>query len=240
MEAAERTTIRNLEELASHPSIIKGIHEACDQWCTYCPATKHCLVFRYSDGLADSIEWDTSGTTGNDLAANIVFVKTLAQVEGRRAPPEIEVVLSRGPREHIKAALSDPLENLGRTYMDVAEAYLASRPDVPFEIIYRAGGPTPLEVFAWYHALAPARIFRAILNAAEAAAGVEARDVDALRAAKVALLGIDRSLAALPAIAAEDDDPRLQFLHAHLTRLQKEVEARFPDARAFRREGLDQ
>ena len=240
MEVTTERTKSDLQQLARDPAIIKAIHEACDQWCMYCPATKHCLVFRCSDGVADTIDWDTSGKTTHGVAAGMVFVRTIAEAEGRRAPPEIDVVLSRGPRGPIVAALSDPLEHLGRTYMHVAEAYLASRKDVPFEIIYRSGGPTPLEVFAWHHTLAPARIFRAILNAAEAAAGTEGRHVDALRAAKVALLGIDRSLEALPALAADDDDPRLKFLQTHLSRLRNEVEARFPDARAFTREGLDQ
>src|SRR5919109_298893 len=110
-------TTHEIAQLAGNPSLIKGIYEACDQWCMYCNATKHCLVYRCSEGLAEAIG----------------------------------------------AALSDPLENLGRMCMDIAEAYLASRLDVPFEIIHRADGPTPLEVFAWYHSLAPARVFRAVL-----------------------------------------------------------------------------
>jgi hypothetical protein len=55
----------------------------------------------------------------------------------------------------------------------------------------------------------------------------------------VALIGMDRSLDALVSIAAEDDDPRLDLLQAHLRRLRREVEARFPDARRIVRPGLD-
>lgn len=239
MEVTIEGTKHTIEELARDPSLIKGIHEACDQWCMYCPATRHCLAYRCSLGAADSIEWDMDGKTTHDLAAGMMFVKALADAEGRLAPPEVEVVLSRGPRERVAAALSDPLENLGRAYMDVAEAYLASRADVPFEIEFHAAGPTPLEVFAWYHTLMPARIFRAVLSEAEAASGINGRDVDALRAAKIALIGIDRSLNALPALAGEDDDPRLQFMQRQLTRLRIEAERRFPEARAFVRAGLD-
>jgi hypothetical protein len=53
------------------------------------------------------------------------------------------------------------------------------------------------------------------------------------------LIGMDRSLDALVAISAEDDDPRLESLQAHLRRLRREVEARFPSARTFVRAGID-
>jgi hypothetical protein len=59
-------------------------------------------------------------------------------------------------------------------------------------------------------------------------------------AAKVALLGIDRSIEALATMAAEDDEPQLDSFRAQLRRLRREVEARFPSARAFVRPGLDE
>jgi hypothetical protein len=240
MEVTIESKSRDIRDIASNPSLIKGIYEACDQWCMYCHATSRCLVYRCSEGLADSIDSDRADSrTLNDLATDMMFTKALADAEGRRAPPEIELMLSEGSRDAIVTALRDPLENLGRACLDVAAAYLASRSDVPFEIVYRPDGPTPLEAFAWYHSLAPARIFRAVLTAADAARGVEGRDVDTLRAAKVALLGIDRCLDALPMLVAEDNDPRLPFLQAQLTRLRTEVERRFPAARTFVRAGLD-
>ena len=239
MAVTSEGTKREIKQIARDPSLIKGIYEACDQWCMYCRATKHCLVYRCSEGLADIIDWDTSRKTTNGLAADMLFVQALADAEGRRAPSEIVAVLSRGPREPIVAALSDPLENLGRSCLEISEAYLATRPDVPFDIVHRSSGPTPLETFAWYHALAPARVFRAILSAGEAANGIEGRDIDALNAAKVALIGIDRCLEALPTLAAADDDPRLPLLQTQLSRLRIDVESRFPAARAFVRAGLD-
>jgi hypothetical protein len=66
-----------------------------------------------------------------------------------------------------------------------------------------------------------------------------ARSVDAPISAKIALIGIDRSLDALATMALEDDDARLELLRGQLRRALKEVEARFPGARAVVREGLD-
>lgn len=233
------TTRRDLVELARDPTLIKGIHEACDQWCAYCPVTARCLAFRASGATTERAVRDPCGEGFQGVAAGMLLLKALAQVEGRRAPPEIETMLARGSKEHVVAALNDPLEHLGRNYMDVSEAYLSSRPDVSIEFAWRASGPTPFEVFAWYHGLAPARVFRALLCASEAAAGVEGRDEDALRAAKVALIGIDRSIDALQSMTTTDDDPRLEFLQAHLPRLRAELERRFPKARRFHRKGLD-
>jgi hypothetical protein len=53
------------------------------------------------------------------------------------------------------------------------------------------------------------------------------------------LIGIDRSLDVLAALAAEEENARLDLLQAQLRRLRREVDGRFPEARAFVRAGLD-
>jgi hypothetical protein len=85
----------------------------------------------------------------------------------------------------------------------------------------------------------PAKAYRALVSAAQAARGDETRATDALVSAKVALIGIDRSLDALTAMIVDHDDARLAVMHVHLQRMRREMNARFPDARSFIREGLD-
>ena len=77
------------------------------------------------------------------------------------------------------------------------------------------------------------------LSAGAERAGLGNRTDDALAAAKLALVGIDRSLDALAEMAAHDEDARLEFIRKYLRRLRREVERRFPDARAWVRPGLD-
>jgi hypothetical protein len=62
-----------------------------------------------------------------------------------------------------------------------------------------------------------------------------------LGSAKVALLGLDRSLAAWRVLRGGLDDPRDPVLPmlARLDRLRRDAEAAFPEARAFRRPGFD-
>jgi hypothetical protein len=230
----------SLATLARDPVIIPGIYDACDQWCAYCRATHRCLAFRATNAAAIGRVFDASGADGSHVAEGTLLLKMLADAEGRPAPPEIEAAVS-GNREHIRRVftIDDALERIGRRYLMVAEAYLGSRADFPPPCDYRPEGPTALEVLAWHHVLAPARIFRAILADAEAREGIRGRRTDTLRAAKVALIAIDRSMRALEELSTTDDDPRLDLLRGILRQLGDAVDARFSAARAYVRPGLD-
>jgi hypothetical protein len=230
----------SLAARARDPSLIAGIYEACDQWCAYCRATSRCLAFRATNaadvgGVFDAIEGD-----GERVAEGLQFLKLLADAEGRLAPPEIEAVLS-GDCERARQVfdIDDPLERLGRRYMMLAAAYLQSRAEFPPDCRWRPAGPTAFEVLAWYHVLVPSRVFRAILADAEARHGVPGRRADTLRAAKLALVGLDRSARAIAELSVSDDDPRLELLRALLHQLRDTVESRFRGARDYRRPGLD-
>jgi hypothetical protein len=219
------------------PTLIPGIYESCDQWCMYCHATNRCLAYRSSPDI-QSGKQDIHRPLAERLFEGMMFLKRLCDAEGRPTP-EIDAILSDDPREQLVIEVNDPLERMAGRYGQVSDAYLMSRPDFPFEMYARVSGPTPFEVFAWYHRLISAKIYRALLSAAHAARGEAGRHREALMAAKVALIGMDRSLDALAAMTAEDDDPRHELMQAQLRRLRREVEARFPDARGVVRPGLD-
>ena len=172
------------------------------------------------------------------LYDGMMFYKRLSEAEGTPTP-ELDAMLSGDPRHITMPPVNDPLEGAGGRYARLSSAYLASRDDLPFEMIRHPNGPTPFEAFAWYHFLIAVKISRAVTSSAAAARGDEAKRTDALVSAKVALIGIDRSLDALASMTVEDDDPRLELMAGQLRRLKREMEARFPDARAVVREGLD-
>ena len=229
-----------LHELAADPALVKGIYLTCDQWCAYCPATDRCLAFRCSpESRLDVDELPGTGD-GEHVMEGLAALKSLTEAEGCLAPPEIEAMLS-DDRECKRRllTLNDSLERLGRVYMSVSEAYVNTHPHPPVQIAARPSGPTPFEVFAWYHAMVPARVFRAILCLAEHSAGVHGRRTDMLGAAKMALVGLDRSIDAVQTMSAHDDDPRLELMQSQLRRLRTGVEQRFPGARGFIRPGLD-
>ncbi len=169
----------------------------------------------------------------------LVLYKHLNEAEGTPTP-EVDALLRGDFREPTPVAPGDePLERAANRYARLSDAYLLSRNDFPFAMVWHPTGPTPFEVFAWFHTLIAAKVYRALSSSAAAARSEEAKRADALISAKVALIGIDRSVSALSALSAEDDDPRLELLEAHLRRLGRELEGRFPEARGFVREGLD-
>ena len=232
--------VRSLDEMARDPALIHGIYDACDQWCVYCRATARCLAFRATNAADVGGVFDPAGDPERASGGSLLL-KVLADAEGRLAPPEIEAVASGSPQlVHEVFSLDDPLERLGRRYMLIADAYLESQPDfAPAAGGWRREGPSSREVIAWFHVLAPARVFRAILADGEARRGVRGRHADALRAAKVALLGLDRSVSAIESLQSSDDDPRLELMLTLVRQLRQAVESRFAGARAYQRPGLD-
>ena len=230
------TTTPPFVQVAADPTLVKGIYDACDQWCMYCPATQQCLAFRCNSEIRSGKQ-DIHRNLADRLDQGMTFLKHLCEAEGRPTT-EIDAILSDDPQTTIQVIeINDPIERMGRRYGRLSDAYHVS-PDFPFEMRPRASGPTPFEVFAWFHQLVPAKVYRALLSAAQAARR-QARREDALVSAKVALIGMDRSLDALQAMCAEDDDPRLDMMQLQLRRLRREVEGRFPEARNVVRPGLD-
>ena len=159
--------------------------------------------------------------------------------EGRTIP-ELDALIAdhlRTPGE--LTPVDDPLERLGRRYARTSSSYIASHPEFPFVMQYRPMGPTAFEVFTWYHLLIAVKIYRALVGSAAAPRGGRYLLRDAQFSAKTALLGIDRSLTAIREMQDSDDDVRLPHLESQLRRLGRELEGRFPGARAMVRPGLD-
>jgi hypothetical protein len=220
------------------PTLIKGVYNACDQWCMYCPVTDRCLAYRCSPEIRSGRQ-DIYRSLAERLYEGITFFKRLRETEGTPTP-ELDAMLADDLRAQATLPpIDDPLERAGARYARLSHAYLVSRSDYPFEMTCRPSGPTPFEVFAWFHTLVPVKIYRSLVCAAGAARGDADKKQDSLISAKVALIGIDRSLDALAAMAAEDDDARLELLQGQLRRVCRELEGRFPEARAYLRVGLD-
>lgn len=220
------------------PTLIKGIYNTCDQWCMYCPATARCLAYRCSPEI-QSGRRDIFKSLADRLYEGMSFAKQMSEADGTPTP-ELDELLANDPRTTTTIArVDDPLERAGARYAHLSEAYLHSRADYPFVMTPRPSGPTPFEVFVWFHLLIAAKIYRALMASSAVARGDESKRADALVSAKVALIGIDRSLDALDVMARDDSDTRLESLQGQLRRVKRELEGRFPEARGVVREGLD-
>jgi hypothetical protein len=226
--------------LATDPNLVPGIYNSCDQWCHYCPATDRCLAYKCRPDLQGTGSYE-------DIEAKIFesmrYLKDCHDAEGLQPPEDLVRLLSGDPLARAAyAPIDDPLERMGKHYAVLATAFLASL-DEPLPagpLPRREHGPTPFDVFLYYHVQIAVKIYRAISSAREAArtGGAQAR-WDADVSAKVALLDIDRSDEALQVMALDDPDPRIDHMRRHLSRLRREVEGRFPPARGLVRPGLD-
>ena len=102
-----------------------------------------------------------------------------------------------------------------------------------------------VEVIRWYHMFIGVKIARAVghdgLDDEGPDEGQDGPNTDALGSAKIALIAMDRSLAAWARLRAHlsDDSDAIIDLLVQLDRLRKKVETHFPTARAFVRPGWD-
>ena len=227
--------------VAKDPTIIPGVHHHCDEWCDYCPVTARCLAFKCQPAAGGGDIYDN---VAQMMRAAMTFLKDCHEAEGLEPPEELLRLLedSDAPSRVTHAPLEDPLGRMARHYAMLAAALLATqaRGTLTERFPKREHGPTPFEIFAFYHMLIGIKICRAIVSAAEAARnGGAAARADSDMSAKVALVAIDRSCEALQVMTLDDGDPRIEHLQRHLARLRRQVEGRFPAARAFVRPGLD-
>jgi hypothetical protein len=226
--------------LASDSTLVPGIYNGCDQWCHYCPATERCLAYKCRPDTQDGSIYDN---LEERMFESMRYLKACHEAEGLEPPEDLLRLLS-GERPHeTYMAIDDPLERMGKHHAILATAFLVTSgtPLPAGPLPKREHGPTPLDVFLFYHVLIAVKIYRAISSSLEAerTGGARAR-WDADVSAKVALIGIDRSDEALQVMALDDDDARIPHMRKHLSRLKREVEARFPAARTLVRPGLDE
>jgi hypothetical protein len=219
-------------KLAKDPNLVPGIYNTCDQWCEYCPATARCFSFRARQGR--------TGLEAGLIAA-MGSLRDCYEAEGLEMPEEMRLLIA-GQFDRARQRKADPIEQMANQYLRTAAALIASIAPEHRHGLFdrRADGPTPLEIFVFYHWTIGVKAARAVASAGEAdRTGSAAARRDAECSAKVALLAIDRSDEAMQVIALDDPDPRLEIVRRLAVRLRRELERRFPAARSVVRPGLD-
>lgn len=222
--------------IASDPRLIPGVHHYCDEWCTYCEVTERCLAFRCTE------EWRKERSRTADeppfatRAEAIAFTRQLAEVEGA-STEELDALVSSPPgRSGIHT--SDPLAEIAWRYakaVAVLLSELARQP--PYDAV--AGSPSAMDVIVWFHVRIYMKLFRALVARERVAAGHAHKQDEAAGCAKIALVAIARSRAALPLLLTEGNARQIARLEAMLAALEKGTDARFPQARGYLRVGLD-
>jgi hypothetical protein len=254
-----------MKKLNDDPKFINRLYNYCDHWCERCPFTSRCMNFalnnkhvndQKSRDISNEAFWqrlskslkqtrdlleDTAKQKGINFAA-INANKILANKE----------ISDEFVRSHVCCRMAKTYTEIVDNWFDLVgdiSEQIEKGTDVTsdFELPHlRSKKGTSLEdalqIIRWYQNQIYIKLMRAVRSGLEEAPKISddfARDSDG--SAKVALIAIDRSIAAWGEIRNHyplNDDKIMELLR-QLGQLNNKVEAAFPDARAFVRPGFD-
>ena len=256
----------HIKKLAENPEFIPGIYNYCDRWCERCAFTSRCMTYALSEDDFDSPQSrDISNKAFWDKLHGI-FKITLEMV--KETAEEMGIDLEAIDRDEIKkqteqvhkTAKEQPYTQAALVYTKMVDDWFDSNKelleDKADELQTLAEAEIPgtrpndgavsiqdcLEVIHWYQH----QIYVKLCRGASGMIRGELEDLeyfpeDANGSAKVALIGIERSMAAWAGLLDQfpDQEQSILDLLAHLKNLLRQVEAAFQDARSFVRPGFD-
>ena len=253
--------IDKIKNLASDDKFISGIYNYCDRWCERCPQTSRCLNYHISEE-----EFSTPET--RDIN-NEAFWKKMSEIMETTLEMLNDMMVSAGidPEQldndeymEEERAIEEAAENhvvcrMAREYADMAgdwfdgaeDLFGPSRHEISTpdeENIGKESNNDVMDVILWYQHQIYVKLMRAVSGSIEESNydEVDGYASDSDGSAKVALIGIDRSIAAwgnlyklLPGFHANS----IKNILVHLDELRRKAEKTFPDARKFIRPGFD-
>ena len=232
---------RTLTELANNPDLISGIYNYCDRWCERCPLTSRCLVY--------ATEQEQDDSPGNRDIHNEAFWKKLGSIfkETRKMIAEwatdagldlTEPIAEDESSSRRKRQLVDnhPLAKAGKKYANAASEWFREFDHEHAESLEEAR-----EVIQWYQYQIAVKTMRALSGRREELDEDPELPKDSDGSAKVALIGIDRSIAAwrLMQLSLPQRAETIITLILQLEKLRTRLEHGFPNARDFVRPGFD-
>lgn len=251
---------RSLTELASNPDLISGIYNYCDRWCERCPLTSRCLVYAtekeddessQTHDLTNEAFWRKLGTIFQETRDMIAEWASEAGIDLNRAEEEDDPAQRKRKRQQVD---NHPLAGAGKKYANDASDWFRELDQTVEVSDSRVAEPElesaerledAREVIQWYQYQIAVKTMRAL------SARIDEREIDPETAdfpkdsdgsAKVALIGIDRSIAAwrLAQLSLPERESSIVPLLLQLERLRQRIEKTFPEAREFVRPGFDE
>ncbi len=246
--------------------LIAGIYNYCDTWCERCLLTSRCRSFQIQSetGLAKPMDAGENLVQQLTEALNMTkqYIANLAQnqeISGPDAPTEEQTQVLEEKATRRESARRHPVSELANEYMRLTGLWSKDEK----RLLEQAGEQQlhevelglrtqeeaiPIlnalkdawEMIRWYRTLIPVKTQSALRAMTEPTDNPHLNNYH-LGKAKLVLVSIDRSLMAWQTMLQhypEKTDDLLDLL-ALLSRLRREVETLFPDARAFLRPGLD-
>ena len=242
---------------------ISGIYNYCDRWCERCPLTDKCFLYskeqkrlaRHKAKGEDPYDWNI---VMQDVKED--FEETLKLIHKKTKEQGID--LTKLPKVEQKEYVpkNHPLMKSANTYMKMAKKLLKKLGEVidiegidltkRIEIIPSAVSDVGklrkiavnYEVISWYHTLILVKIHRALQSKMETEIEAdEFAQMDADASAKIAYIGIMKSIKALKVVynwSDELEDDALTLL-VELDKVRECVNKEFPGHHTFKRPGFD-
>ncbi len=260
----------SIKRLADNPDFIPGIYNYCDRWCERCPFTSRCMNYALNEeqfsesgaqDMFNKLFWEKLAETFR--VTRELLEETLEkhgidinELDLEAAARE-EEIRRENVKQHECSRIAKEYDEMATEWFEVSEDTIRQKRD---DVIYEyaeLGLPEDatikqfaqfgdaLEIILWYQKQIYVKILRALSGRFYEDNWEEEDDdypKDSDGSAKVALIGIDRSITAWMALRTylpEYKDELIDVL-VHLDRLRKKVEAYFPNARAFIRPGFDE
>ena len=256
-------------KLAENPDFIPGIFNYCDRWCERCTFTRRCSVYaverrafpdQEAQGQAHEKFWERLHET---FELTLELLRDIARERGIDLTAEVPGD-QKGIREARRREVREnPLVKRARDYSFMASHWLAAHEDIfagegqKLKMDEELGIGDPqlaassildaVEVIRWYQNQIMVKLMRALDGEeldddSETIEGLEEFPKDTDGSAKVALIGIDRSIGAWGTLRNQFPlaNDSITSILLSLDELRSHVESQFPDARRFVRPGFDQ
>jgi hypothetical protein len=222
--------------IARDPSIIPGVHHFCDEWCDYCPVAGRCLEFRCTEVFRRQRGRREADSTFTSMDEAIAFTREVAAIDGS-STEELDAILANAPGES-GLTTADPLASVAWEYAVDAAFFLLPQTNEILSRRPQPSGPSAGDVVLWYHLRIYMRVVRALVSR-DRACGADRLVEDANGCAKLVLVSVERSRAALLSMRSAENGGKIDLLVARLDELEHGIAERFPQARGFVRVGLD-
>ena len=256
--------------LADNPNFIEGIYNYCYRWCERCTMTSRCLVYATTpsdediqEGSAEDKKQAMFRQIENSFQLTIDLLNKLATEHGIDLNKGEDSENTLQEHRHLRGKIEkSSLSRLAKEYLDCTHQWLNQSDDFAqakdrelqqafiMELPDRnpeqelADLKNALDVVHWYYFQINVKLVRAQASRIrqtewEDEEAPAQKDSDG--SAKVALIGIERSIGAWGMLLHHFPDQENSILHllSILERLLHMTETEFPDARGFFRNGLD-
>ncbi len=261
----------DLKMIIDNPKYIPGIYNYCDRWCERCQFTSKCLNCTLTEkqfgGLQEIGQFnDEFWEKFNEVLEDTLTLVQETAIEYGLDPDSInamlddqgqDVIAENGKLTHLTTHASDTYAEMVEEWFDSNEFYFDQKEDEMNLIRIISSGNNPekevadindaAEIIRWYQYQISVKIQRAISSdTVEKQSGSDYDPVDSAKdsdgSAKVALIGIERSITAWKMLVNSFPELEKQILDMilFLKSIIKRVETQFPRARAFVRPGFDE